>query len=324
MPDSARAAARSSYSNARTRSPDVRIRTGALENRPREGIFEFPHQSPSECSLARLWNRPPCKIDPAGTDSKPEVCGFGDRDHEETGIIGMTVVIIALLVAAGLASLVGGVMFTVAAFRRSTLWGLAVILIPFAGLVFLAKHWQDVKISVFIMAGGFAASCVAAIALPGLLADRAYEQASASLDYTEFRSEAPRGYRVPESSGVEADATGGSLFDDPAPVVETPVPIATPSPTPTPTPLPTATPTPQPTRRPQRTRSRDRQGLLPPSALGGHVGEYLALTLQDGREIKARLVSLRPTTLRVAQRIGGGEMEYTLPRDNVRGFRTLR
>ncbi|MCP4899376.1 MAG: hypothetical protein GY906_20620, partial [bacterium] len=64
----------------------------------------------------------------------------------------MTVVIIALLLASGLAAVVGGVMFTIAAFRRSLLWGLAVLFVPFAALFFIVKHWQDVKLSVLIVA----------------------------------------------------------------------------------------------------------------------------------------------------------------------------
>ena len=233
----------------------------------------------------------------------------------------MTVVIIALLVSAGLASLVGAIMFTVAAFRRSKLWGLAVLFIPFAALFFLVKHWPDVKIAVIVISGGLLLSSVAAIALPGLLADRAYEQQSASLDHPEYRSEAPRGYRVPIQEDSEADPDPGSLFDEPVLEQATPTPAATP--TATPRPFPTATPTPAPTTAPP-SRPSSRLSPRPPSRLRESVGDFMLLKLRDGREIRVRLVAVRPTNVRVAQRIGGGEMEYTIPTSDIRTFRLFR
>ena len=40
---------------------------------------------------------------------------------------------------------IGGVMMIVAAFRVSIVWGLAYLLVPFAALVFLFKHWAEAK-----------------------------------------------------------------------------------------------------------------------------------------------------------------------------------
>ncbi len=57
----------------------------------------------------------------------------------------MNLVWIILMLLGGLIALVGGILFLVAAFRESILWGLAVLFIPFAGLVFLIAHWQDAK-----------------------------------------------------------------------------------------------------------------------------------------------------------------------------------
>jgi len=57
----------------------------------------------------------------------------------------MMVLAMFLLVTGAMVSFVGSVMFLVAAFRESALWGLAVIFLPFASLVFLIKYWSDVK-----------------------------------------------------------------------------------------------------------------------------------------------------------------------------------
>jgi len=44
-----------------------------------------------------------------------------------------------------LLSAVGGIMFLVVAFRESVLWGVAILFIPFANLVFLVKYWEAAK-----------------------------------------------------------------------------------------------------------------------------------------------------------------------------------
>ncbi len=51
---------------------------------------------------------------------------------------------------------VGGIMFLVAAFRTSILWGLGVLFIPFISLFFLIFHWQEAKKSFFIQVFGVA------------------------------------------------------------------------------------------------------------------------------------------------------------------------
>ena len=41
---------------------------------------------------------------------------------------------------------IGGVMFIIAAFRESALWGVGVLLnIPFVNLFFLIKYWDEAK-----------------------------------------------------------------------------------------------------------------------------------------------------------------------------------
>src|SRR4249920_422960 len=63
-------------------------------------------------------------------------------------IIGICMVISVVVM------LIGGVMMIVAAFRQSILWGLAYLLIPFAALVFLFKHWSEAKKGFFINLAG--------------------------------------------------------------------------------------------------------------------------------------------------------------------------
>jgi len=61
------------------------------------------------------------------------------------GGLHMAALSIFALVTGWVIAFVGGIMFLVVAFRESVLWGLAVLFIPFASLVFLIKYWSEVK-----------------------------------------------------------------------------------------------------------------------------------------------------------------------------------
>jgi hypothetical protein len=51
----------------------------------------------------------------------------------------------ALIGLAGLAMLVFSVQILIMAFKTSMGWGLASLLVPFAALVFVIKHWDQAK-----------------------------------------------------------------------------------------------------------------------------------------------------------------------------------
>jgi hypothetical protein len=56
-----------------------------------------------------------------------------------------------LIIFAGLALwLLGAFAFLVAAFRENILWGLAVLFLPVAALVFLVLHWPRAKNAFFL------------------------------------------------------------------------------------------------------------------------------------------------------------------------------
>ncbi len=62
-----------------------------------------------------------------------------------TGLSFMGFVALLLLGLGVLASLIGGVLLLVAAFRQHVGWGLATLFVPFAGLVFVAMHWTEAR-----------------------------------------------------------------------------------------------------------------------------------------------------------------------------------
>lgn len=64
-------------------------------------------------------------------------------------MIGSGVVILAWLVL-----VIGGIMFLVAAFSESFLWGIGCILVPFVSLIFLIMHWEHAKKAFFVQLAG--------------------------------------------------------------------------------------------------------------------------------------------------------------------------
>lgn len=62
----------------------------------------------------------------------------------------------ALYVVSEILMLVGGIWLVVAAFQESVFWGLMVLFVPFAGLVFVIKYWQKAKASFAVQVVGIA------------------------------------------------------------------------------------------------------------------------------------------------------------------------
>ena len=52
---------------------------------------------------------------------------------------------IVLLIISGLVLLVANIWLIIIAFQRTVLWGLAVLLVPFAALVFVIMYWHEAK-----------------------------------------------------------------------------------------------------------------------------------------------------------------------------------
>lgn len=57
----------------------------------------------------------------------------------------MSILGIGLMVIGGLIFFIGTIMFLIQAFKESIIWGLACILLPIVGLVFLIMFWKDAK-----------------------------------------------------------------------------------------------------------------------------------------------------------------------------------
>lgn len=60
--------------------------------------------------------------------------------------------------------LLGGLLFIVVAFKESILWGLGVLFLPIASLIFLIFHWDTAKRPFFWQLGGMLLVMIGAMA----------------------------------------------------------------------------------------------------------------------------------------------------------------
>ncbi len=215
---------------------------------------------------------------------------------------------VLLLVLSAIVSLVGSVMFAVAAFRVSVVWGLLVLFVPFAGLFFLVKYWAQAKRGFLVGLAGSAVALVGFLAFSAGVAARAQGQLGAVASQMKSELERQQKVALPAPSGEEPPAapaeaapapsspsSGGSL-----PALQARTPRALPD-------------LPLDAGDPREIRPKD---------FARHVGEDLLFVDRDGDSVWGRLVSVGPRALKIERRLHGGSVQYDLPLADVRTVRT--
>ena len=133
-------------------------------------------------------------------------------------------------------NLIGGVMVLVQAFKVSVGWGLAVMFIPFAGLYFIIKNWDETKKGFLVGTGGgvlMVLSAVGQVATAVQEADTTVAEVSAPRTDDEDRAEPPRSYAsaaapVAYEPRRSADRTSAASYTPSyAPLAPPPAPAAT-------------------------------------------------------------------------------------------------
>ncbi len=76
-----------------------------------------------------------------------------------------------LLIVGYVAMLIGGIWLLVTAFKESVLWGVLSLLVPFAALVFVVKHWDVSKKPFLIQIGGVALVIAGVMLAPDTMAN---------------------------------------------------------------------------------------------------------------------------------------------------------
>jgi hypothetical protein len=64
--------------------------------------------------------------------------------------------------------------------------------------------------------------------------------------------------------------------------------------------------------------------LLPVRQARNHIGDYLEITLDNGKVLRVILLAVSDRGLKVAENVGGGEIRYEVPKSKIRGFQLAR
>jgi hypothetical protein len=222
---------------------------------------------------------------------------------------------ILILVVAGIASLIGTVMFIVAAFRVSLVWGLLVLFVPFAGLVFLIKYWPQAKRGFVISLAGSAVAGIGFFVMAAGAASSAHAQFKIAAG--QMRTETTRQQKATRQAETGEDS--GGISAEPAVLRLDAAPAAPASRQASP-----SASRPAAWQRGLADLSLDDADPLDvrPKDLTRHVGEDLLFVQKDGGKIWGRLVSVSPNSLAIERRLHGGSVQYDLARADLRAVRT--
>ncbi len=232
----------------------------------------------------------------------------------------MTALGIALLVIGLVLSLVGGVMFLVAAFRVSVTWGLLVLFVPFANLVFLVKYWAEAKKSFFVNAAGcaalvlaFGALATSAVRAGGTAIAEAAAQASAEAQRADAAVPAARPRVRP---AVAPGSAAPAAQPEAAPATESALPEP-------------AGDAPALDEAEAFAKLKDAPNAAPMSEevkaadLPHYIGQRLLLVDRAGNEMRGTLLAIDPRALRIEREISGGSVSYNVARGDVKEIRSL-
>ncbi|MBP7148783.1 MAG: hypothetical protein KBD01_14710 [Acidobacteria bacterium] len=246
----------------------------------------------------------------------------------------MFVLGILLLVLAGIVSLISSIMMLVAAFRVSVAWGLLVLFVPFAALVFVIMYWQNAKRAfLYGLAGSTLGVAGFLVVFIGAASEMSMRGAMAS---------APSGDPVVAAQARRSVPAAQQVVAEPAASTEPGVAAAeAPRPAPSGS-APDASSATGADMTPAKdaaegaadelldalawpaNRSTDiapAEPGVPMQELGQHIGEELILVDGKGVGMRMTLVAVEPALLRVERTVNGGTVRYAVARSDVREVR---
>jgi hypothetical protein len=216
---------------------------------------------------------------------------------------------IALLVLGAVAALVGGLMVLVAAFRTGVLWGLACLLVPFAGLVYVLTHWEESRTGFLLNLAGLAVVALGVLFQPS---DSLF--GGGALATESWREPAPPAWEQPERQ--DPGATSAPAWQAPAPAWQAPSPgfgreddAAAPA---------VSEPPPPPSQPPRR------EEAVSPYEAGAHLGRLVTVIQVEGKPFKARLRAVQGGVLYFERPIGGGSVTFPMPAERIVELRAMR
>jgi hypothetical protein len=223
-------------------------------------------------------------------------------------------------------SMIAAVWLLVVAFKKSTLWGLAVMFVPFANIVFVVKNWEDSKkpflinlgaltaaFMLFFVAGGAAMMNMASLAQqemamatdPSYTFDGTTDSTMVDTGSDLAYPDNPAIVEVPESDAPDARDSGTVAYLEPSsPSMESVLAAV-------------AAPLPKPRRL--------RFGNIPVDQVDeSYVGELLRVVSRDGMNTLAVVTAVSPSSIAFEREVFGGTFEFDLTHNEIESLEAIR
>ncbi len=215
----------------------------------------------------------------------------------------METLLAILAVVALVLLLTGTVMVTRTAFRVNVMWGLAVIIIPFAFVAFWFKYWPESKRSAITLIASFiifipiVAHYADKIPLGDIDAElQMLDAATAPPPVVEPapKEDTPASEEPPEITDSTLSALQRAAREAKQAELENPKVEVQPI-------------------EPPRARSSSGPKQIPPARLPEYLGSIVELRLKDGRNREGMLESVRAGAVQLQQNVGSGTVSFSIP-----------
>jgi len=226
--------------------------------------------------------------------------------------------LLALAALAGLVAFASFVWLLVVAFKTHVGWGLAVLFLPLAPIVFAIKHWQASKKPFLLNLGSSVASLTLFFAAGGVAVMTAAGMAAESAAMGEPSSDMLATPDPEEIADDVAEADPGNVEEPaPAPAPSKAVGLEPSSPSMEAIEATLAVPT---APRPRRIHGEIAVDQIDQS----HVGNPLRVASRSGLNTLAVLTAVSPSELTFEREVGGGTIEFVLRRDEIESVTSIQ
>ena len=219
-------------------------------------------------------------------------------------------------------SMIAAVWLLVVAFKRNILWGLAVMFVPFANIVFVVKHWHDAKKPFLINLGAMMAAFLlffvgggAAMMNAASMAEQEMAMANdpsftfdGTTDATTVNTAYPDNPAPIDAPDYDASAGGdaetAAYLEPSSPSMES---------------VQAAVAAPAPKSR------RLRFGNIPVGQVDdSYVGELLRVVSRDGLNTLAIVTATSPSSISFEREVFGGAVAFDVARNEIESLEAIR
>lgn len=196
-----------------------------------------------------------------------------------------------LSIAGSLVLIIGCIMIIVAAFRISSGWGLAVMFVPFAQIVFHFKHWQESRNGLFVVIAGMGCLIIVSSSMRNQFSNESWQSVNHE---PEVQVEATNSSMV---KAIEYAQEKGSLEQRAAARMN-------------------------PVKRPVRNHKKAFR-VVNSASVKNHIGKHAKIKIKGDRNHEGKLIGVTAETITVDKIFRAGHMTYDIARVDITELQVL-